>query len=750
MTQAAQLDSAPSTAGCREAVLEAFQRKIAPVTTHPGYRLGILLVAVIMVLLPLIYIALIWLVAYGVYFHAVYSTGLLQAGQGRVRLMAWLVYAAPMAIGAILVLFMMKPLFSRPARRPQRCSLAPDQEPLLFAFVAKVCESVGAPGPKRIDADCAVNASASFRHGVWSMFGNDLVLTIGMPLVAGLNSRQFAGVLAHEFGHFTQGVGMRLSYLIRSISHWFTRVVYERDEWDQKLIESSESVDIRLGWVLLAARFFVWLTRRILWVLMITGHVAAGYLLRQMEFDADRHETRLAGSETFEATVRRLAVLQCANQNAITDLQAFHREGRLADNLPQLILADSDFSLEVLAKINQIVDQSKTGWFDTHPSDAERIACAHREKTDGVFRLEEPAKVLFLDFDRLARETTLAYYQDAFEKTDIGEELVPVQKLLQRQEQEGESYKALNRCLQGMFSALRPFRLPRHALEPPVEPEQALARVRVLREELKQELPRYRDAYQSFDEADTRLLEAEQASALHRGGLKVAKSDFAVALTSVGQLQASREAHVQKQKAADPALAAVENLAAERLLRDLDLLWAPTVAEKIPARQVLQEECTVLLRTFGVLDQQVDRCLEVRNMVAALGMLFQRFPGHEREEKMIEAIRKWTSMIANRVRDIRSALMATPYPFEHARTGIAIGEYLLPNLPDEGNPGSVGQAGDSLIRSFTELRARTLGRLCRMAEIVEAELGLEPLPEPAAAKEGQAAASPPQTDGTTQ
>jgi hypothetical protein len=54
--------------------------------------------------------------------------------------------------------------------------------------------------------------------------GNDLVLTIGLPLVAGFNLREFAGVLAHEFGHFSQGVGMRISYVIRSISFWFTRV----------------------------------------------------------------------------------------------------------------------------------------------------------------------------------------------------------------------------------------------------------------------------------------------------------------------------------------------------------------------------------------------------------------------------------------------------------------------------------------------------------------------------------------------
>ncbi len=39
-----------------------------------------------------------------------------------------------------------------------------------------------------------------------SLWGNDLVLTIGLPLVAGLSAKEFAGILAHEFGHFTQGL----------------------------------------------------------------------------------------------------------------------------------------------------------------------------------------------------------------------------------------------------------------------------------------------------------------------------------------------------------------------------------------------------------------------------------------------------------------------------------------------------------------------------------------------------------------
>src|SRR5262249_44618384 len=55
-------------------ILDAFQGNIQPVTSSASYRLGILLVAVVMVLLPLLYVALIGLTAYGVYYHAVNHT----------------------------------------------------------------------------------------------------------------------------------------------------------------------------------------------------------------------------------------------------------------------------------------------------------------------------------------------------------------------------------------------------------------------------------------------------------------------------------------------------------------------------------------------------------------------------------------------------------------------------------------------------------------------------------------------------
>src|ERR1043165_9819170 len=193
---------------------------------------------------------------------------------------------------------------------------------------------VGSSKPARIEMDCQVNASARLKRG---LFSKDLVLTIGIPLAAGLNMREFAGVLAHEFGHFTQGFGMRLTYIIRNINLWFARVVYERDEWDLKLERSARTADYRIGIVLHTARGCVWVTRRILWALMQAGNAISCFMMRQMEYDADWYETNIAGSDAFETTSARLRILNIASQIASGEVQPSWASHKLPENLPYLI-----------------------------------------------------------------------------------------------------------------------------------------------------------------------------------------------------------------------------------------------------------------------------------------------------------------------------------------------------------------------------------------------------------------------------
>lgn len=200
-------------------LISAISGPIKPVRTSFFYQLGLLWSAIVMVVLPVIYLGVIAIAAWAVYYHATQHVGMMGSVRGRGAILMVAIYAAPIIAGAIMIVFMIKPLFARPADEGRSRFLTRQGEPVLFEFVEKLCASVGAPLPRRIEVNNELNASASYGRGWRGLFGGDLVLTVGAPLAAGLSLEQFAGVLAHEFGHFSQGMGMRMTYIVRSISH---------------------------------------------------------------------------------------------------------------------------------------------------------------------------------------------------------------------------------------------------------------------------------------------------------------------------------------------------------------------------------------------------------------------------------------------------------------------------------------------------------------------------------------------------
>jgi Zn-dependent protease with chaperone function len=221
--------------------------------------------------------------------------------------------------------------------------------------------------------------------------------------------------MAHELGHFAQGMGMRLTYLVRSIVDWFVRVVYQRDQWDDWLDETSRELDIRIGWIFLVAQLFVMIGRRLLWLLLHVGLAISGIMLRQMEFDADSYEARLAGSAAFGNTVRKLQLLNGATTLAQMQLSASLDHRKLVDNLPGLITIHArQMSKQVLPLIEKEISESKTGWFDSHPCDKDRITAAERLAAPGTFHTDRPAADLFEDFVAQSAAATWNLYLGYF------------------------------------------------------------------------------------------------------------------------------------------------------------------------------------------------------------------------------------------------------------------------------------------------------------------------------------------------
>ncbi len=708
---------------------QAFTGPIEAVQISVLYKLALVIVAVTMIVLPLVYLVFIGLTAYGVYYHTTENIDIL-SGSGSTRLRA-VAYVTPIVVGTILVLFMIKPIFARRPKQARPLTLSRQKEPILFAFVEKICQTVGAPTPRSIHMDAQVNASASFRRGVVSLFGNDLVLTLGLPLVAGLNIRQLAGVLAHEFGHFAQGVGLRFTYIIRSVNMWFHRVVYERDAWDERLAELSEKSDIRIGIILYLARFFVWITRRILWVLMMVGHVISCFMLRQMEYDADRYEARVSGSDVFESTVHQLQFLNVASQGAYSDLGTFWQEGRLADDLQFLIMANLDqIPKEVKRDIEQHMLSQETGFLDTHPSDSDRIRSAHDERAPGIFRFDGNTDELFSDFKELSSQVTLRYYRAMLGTEFTRDNVVPTEKLLEGQEGIQEGNRAAARYFQGTLTPIQPLFLDDDKGGGPIDVSSAIEELKQVRQEMEQALPRAAPAYKRYAEADTNLLASHQAETLLSAKLDIVPEDFNLTESTQAVADSAYKSAVYERRNASSEVHGFETAARSRLALALHLLNAQEIFLKLEDGDNLKQEAVKLQESLGAFHGVMDSLFDLRKDFVATASLFENAQGNEENKVFVAKLKSRAWSVRAGLDKISQALSGVPYPFKHAKKNVSIGDFAVGSLPPEGDLGAIYYAGQEALDKLFGLYYRVVGQLALIAEKVEATVGLPALPEP--------------------
>ncbi|HSM11431.1 MAG TPA: M48 family metallopeptidase, partial [Lysobacter sp.] len=289
-------------------------RSIPRPPSQPLYLASLWVVTVLCALMPLLYLGLIGGIAWLEYVH--YTQWLPQLGRRAVmlHLAAWVL---PGFVGAVLMLFLLKPLVA-PRRKPvPSLRVAPGDEPELTVVVRGLCAAIGIRPPVAIEISHEANAWVQFEHGLRGMLSGRKVLTIGLPLVAGMNVRQFVGVLAHEFGHFAQGGGMRSAFIINQVNQWLYSRGYEDDAWDDRLDDWEEPG----GWIGIAvavAQLSLEVTRALMRAMFQLSFRSSRRLSQEMEFDADRYEAMVAGSTCFGGTALRLRAIALAVHQAGT------------------------------------------------------------------------------------------------------------------------------------------------------------------------------------------------------------------------------------------------------------------------------------------------------------------------------------------------------------------------------------------------------------------------------------------------
>jgi Zn-dependent protease with chaperone function len=411
----------------------AFDGRLPPIRATLAFRLWTGLVFVAMLLLPLVYIGLIVAAAAGVYWYAVNATGLFTVvPAGRISLLIGIVYLTPLLAGVLLILFMILPVFWRPKKRAGHLWVDRKEQPLLFAYVDKLCDTMGAPRPLRIDLTAAANASARIDNGLLGLVNRRLVLSIGLPFAAAMDLRQFTGVLAHELGHFTQGGSMRASYAIARINGYFFRLAYAPSGVDQAvtsvlMTHTHWAISLMAG----ICKLVLWAARLLLKLIAIVSHAISMQCSRHAEYDADRHAARIVGSEPAAEALQLTPFIDAGSMVALKQANANWKKRALPDDLVFMTNYHQNRLPEALKnKMTSQLLALDTRWFDTHPPLFQRAGALKKLQQSGVLRIDAPATCLFRNYDELCKMTTINLYQSSLGEKLQAEHLYPVEQFI--------------------------------------------------------------------------------------------------------------------------------------------------------------------------------------------------------------------------------------------------------------------------------------------------------------------------------
>ncbi len=393
---------------------------IPPRRVRFGYGIGVLMTAALAALVPILYLLAAYFIARwswqyfdaggGTYMQKLRVYGSTFGSSTYAGFLFRLIYYLPAIVGGSIAAFMVVVLIFRRSERERPMLMNPASQPRLQEVIERLCLAIGAPVPRRIVLSATPNAAAGLANGPSGWLFGRVVLLIGLPLAAALDVRQFIGVLAHEFGHFTQGSGMRLSAFVRALNHRMYDAATEETQIDEYLTHAMTN-----GWTVISIpvagiKAGIGLARLGLRVLVRVNHLLSCVLLRQMEFHADQTQAQVAGSEAMAQALARVTVLDAVYQQ-------FHYEAAfshaLPPNLPRYLAKETGkLPPQEVSRIIELTMGETTRWSSTHPSTGDRIAAVEDAGAAGIVTSEAPASELFDHFHDLSHALTESHYRD--------------------------------------------------------------------------------------------------------------------------------------------------------------------------------------------------------------------------------------------------------------------------------------------------------------------------------------------------
>jgi Zn-dependent protease with chaperone function len=243
----------------------------------------------------------------------------------------------------------------RPGRRDDGNPISPKEMPELYAAVDRLKNEIDVEGQLQIELSDEPEASAREVLGVFGLFGNRRLMTLGIPLLAILGKDEARAVISHELGHFSRRHGRFGHSLYWVHLGWLAHVEHINEE--STVIDRFGASFAHMFVPMFSRRAMVW--------------------SRRCEYEADEDAARAAGAKNIVSALARLLLFDDWQGRGlprrVLEWQRTEREPP-PNYLDRMVDA---FILAIPSLVDDfIARESRRGsdWRDTHPPLAERAA----------------------------------------------------------------------------------------------------------------------------------------------------------------------------------------------------------------------------------------------------------------------------------------------------------------------------------------------------------------------------------------
>ena len=305
-------------------------------------------------------------------------------------------------LAGIAALFLM--WLVRPGYRDHGRPVSRQEMPDLYATLDHLKKDIDVDGRLQIQLDDEMNASAREVRGLFGLFGNRRLMTIGVPLLAILGKNEARAVIAHELGHFSRRHGRLGHFLYWAHMGWLSHV---------ELIDEDSTVLDQIGAKFAYVFLPIFSPRAMVWS-------------RRCEYEADADAARAAGAPSIISALTRLSLFAAWQERELPRLAySWQRsEPRApADYLDRLskafVEATPGLTLDLVARESS----RDREWRDTHPPLAQRakalnvaIAVTHRGEAAGPALLGTSWRTAMNDYNALWQKAYAAEWAVAHER----------------------------------------------------------------------------------------------------------------------------------------------------------------------------------------------------------------------------------------------------------------------------------------------------------------------------------------------